>query len=291
MATLDAHPWAGGVSLVSYGVRLGVRVDDAALLEQLPLYLPPVRTRPATPGVDHLFSLCTTRRDGRRHERSVTRVYDGHRIVARRSALGPSMQLDLLRSCLEFHIASTARSWLFVHAGVVEWRGRAILIPGRSRSGKTTLVTALIRAGAGYYSDEFAVLDRFGRVHPWARPLRSAGRAGCHNRTRWKHWAAWPAGGRPRRACRGDGLPRRGALAAACPVARPDPARPDGEHPLARSRPELTLAILARAARARARKGWRDEAEALAATLLADASVVTIDRNGHLRRPVEEEIA
>lgn len=292
MATLDAHPWAGGVSLVSYGVRLGVRVDDAALLEQLPLYLPPVRTRPATPGVDHLFSLCTTRRDGRRHERSVTRVYDGHRIVARRSALGPSMQLDLLRSCLEFHIASTARSWLFVHAGVVEWRGRAILIPGRSRSGKTTLVTALIRAGAGYYSDEFAVLDRFGRVHPWARPLRIRG-PGRLPQSHPVETLGGLAGRRPLRV----GLVVVTAYRAGARW-QPRALSPGqtllalmGNTLLARSRPERTLAILGRTTRgARARKGWRDEAEALAATLLADASVVTIDRNGHLRRPVEEEI-
>ena len=172
MATLDARPWAGGVSLVSYGVRLGVRVDDAALLDRLPFYLPPVRTRPPTPVVDQLFSLCTARRDGTPTERSATRVYAGHRLIARRIALDPSMRLDLLRSCLEFHIANSARSWLFVHAAVVGWRGRAILIPGRSRSGKTTLVSALVRAGARYYSDEFAVLDRSGRVHPWSRPLR-----------------------------------------------------------------------------------------------------------------------
>jgi len=41
-----------------------------------------------------------------------------------------------------------------------------------SHSGKTTLVNQLIRAGATYYSDEYAVLDRRGRVHPYARPLR-----------------------------------------------------------------------------------------------------------------------
>jgi hypothetical protein len=54
---------------------------------------------------------------------------------------------------------------------VVGWRGKAIVLPGRSFSGKTTLVTALIRAGATYYSDEYAVFDERGRIHPYARPL------------------------------------------------------------------------------------------------------------------------
>ena len=58
-----------------------------------------------------------------------------------------------------------------MHAGVVEWQGRAIVIPGRSMSGKSTLTAELVRAGATYYSDEYAVLDERGRVHPYARKL------------------------------------------------------------------------------------------------------------------------
>jgi hypothetical protein len=54
---------------------------------------------------------------------------------------------------------------------VVGWNDKAILIPGRSMSGKTTLVAELVRAGATYYSDEFAVLDERGRVHPFPKPL------------------------------------------------------------------------------------------------------------------------
>lgn len=33
------------------------------------------------------------------------------------------------------------------------------------------LVRELVRAGARYYSDEFAVLDHLGRVHPFLKPL------------------------------------------------------------------------------------------------------------------------
>ncbi len=40
-----------------------------------------------------------------------------------------------------------------------------------SFSGKTTLVRALVDAGAVYYSDEFAALDETGRVIPYARRL------------------------------------------------------------------------------------------------------------------------
>jgi hypothetical protein len=72
---------------------------------------------------------------------------------------------------LEMYIAENARRRLFIHAGVVGWKGRAILLPGKSMTGKSTLVQKLVQAGATYYSDEFAVLDPHGFVHPYPRPL------------------------------------------------------------------------------------------------------------------------
>jgi hypothetical protein len=38
-------------------------------------------------------------------------------------------------------------------------------------AGKSTLVKALLAAGATYYSDEYAVLDHDGRVYPYPRKL------------------------------------------------------------------------------------------------------------------------
>jgi hypothetical protein len=68
-------------------------------------------------------------------------------------------------------VAELAPRRVFVHAGVVGWRGRAIVLPGKSMAGKSELVAALLRAGATYYSDEYAVLDGQGRVHPYPRPI------------------------------------------------------------------------------------------------------------------------
>jgi hypothetical protein len=80
--------------------------------------------------------------------------------------------LERLRTDLMVHVADRAPERVFVHAGVVGWQGRAIVLPGTSFAGKTTLVAALVRAGAAYYSDEYAVVDAEGLVHPYARDLQ-----------------------------------------------------------------------------------------------------------------------
>src|SRR3954471_1200874 len=78
---------------------------------------------------------------------------------------------EVLLSSLELWVAEHARDRIFVHAGCAVHEGRAIVVPGRTMSGKSSLTAALVRAGASYFSDEFAVLDRRGRVHPYPRPM------------------------------------------------------------------------------------------------------------------------
>jgi len=73
---------------------------------------------------------------------------------------------------LMIHVAEYAPDYVFLHAGVVAWNDRALLLPGVSHAGKSTLVAELVRGGAIYYSDEFALLDSQGYVHPFSRDLR-----------------------------------------------------------------------------------------------------------------------
>jgi len=77
------------------------------------------------------------------------------------AALLPHLELDLARS---------AEGYVFVHAGVVAWRGSAIVVPGAQGTGKSSLVAELVRSGATYYSDEWAVLGPSGLVHAFPRP-------------------------------------------------------------------------------------------------------------------------
>jgi len=58
-----------------------------------------------------------------------------------------------------------------IHAGTVLWNGRALLLPGATQSGKSSLVAELLKRGATYFSDEYALIDPFGLVYPYPRPL------------------------------------------------------------------------------------------------------------------------
>jgi hypothetical protein len=158
---VTADPEASGLTLASYGVRIGVWANDAEALERLAAYLPPGHRDAPARDVDRRYSL--TRERGL----DVLRV-DGR-------CLGEGHDLDHLGEVfaadLQLYVAEMAPHHVFVHAGAVSWRGEAIIIPGRSLSGKTTLVAELVRAGATYYSDEYAVLDELGRVHPYTDAL------------------------------------------------------------------------------------------------------------------------
>ena len=80
-----------------------------------------------------------------------------------------------LFSLLRMTVAEFAVGKVFLHAGVVGWKEKAIVIPGNSYSGKTTLVAELIKNGAVYFSDEYAVLDEKGQAHPFPKTLSVRG--------------------------------------------------------------------------------------------------------------------
>ena len=101
---------------------------------------------------------------------------NGAEIVAAGNDLPPL--LGAFTAHAELLIAQHAPEHLFVHAGAVAWQGMGVVMPGHSLSGKTSLVRAFLEAGATYYSDEYAVMDRRGYVHPYTRPLAIRGLPG-----------------------------------------------------------------------------------------------------------------
>jgi hypothetical protein len=167
MEKIDRLGWAAGRCFDAYGVRVGVRLNQPELLSRVSALFPPGWKPLGSSIVDQMYSLWLGTSRGR--TRGYHLVYSG--ITRRARTLDLDTALATFESDLRLNVAASARRRIFMHAGVVGYRGRAILVPGRSFAGKTTLVAELVRLGALYYSDEFAVLDARGRVHPFAKRL------------------------------------------------------------------------------------------------------------------------
>ena len=169
MEKIDRLGWAAGIAFLSYGLRVGIRVSSPEIMDRIEGLLPPNAKPARGPRVGRLYSLIVSGTEVGSNVRRFNILYGDAVQLARTK--DTDQVLEALERDLQLYVAEHARRRVFVHAGVVGWRGRAIVIPGRTMSGKTTLVKALIEVGATYYSDEYAVLDERGRVHPFPKPL------------------------------------------------------------------------------------------------------------------------
>jgi hypothetical protein len=148
------------LGFIAFGVRCALSVNPADLLRHAEALLPPGWLRCAPAPDDLRFSLSATG--------------GTYRVKAAGPAVATTdldVALKALDAQIRAYVALRAPRHIFIHAAVVAAHGQAIVIPGPSFSGKTTLALALLEAGATYYSDEFAVLDQDGLVHPYAKPL------------------------------------------------------------------------------------------------------------------------
>jgi len=169
MKKVDRLGWAAAFALKSYGVRIGIRSNDPSALHRIREYLPAGWQNSTAPFVDRLYSIRVAGVGPLANGRRFSLLYGDDERIARSTNLDEVF--ERLESDLRLFVGEFARHRVFVHAGVVGWKGKAIVIPGRSYSGKSTLVAALVRAGATYYSDEYAVFDSRGLVHPFSKPL------------------------------------------------------------------------------------------------------------------------
>ncbi len=150
---------------VAFGVELELAADSEPLLALM---------RESVPFGTH-FSAAFSR-DARQFKLVVRGQDAGYALSVDGEVVGGGAELEPLREQLArdlmVHVANHAPDRVFLHAGVVGWRGHALVLPGTSFAGKTTLVAELVRCGATYYSDEYAILDEQGLVHPYPRDLQ-----------------------------------------------------------------------------------------------------------------------
>ena len=162
----------------AYGARLGVSAPDQQILERVLEGLPEGWERASADGDERelRWRFAVMRDDAGDY-----RVRDGNAVETN---CGEDLELavGLLRLHLRRYVGYNALDLVFVHAGVVGVRGRAIVVPGHSFSGKSTLVAELVRQGGVYYSDEYAVFGEDGRVRPYREPLAMRTTSGLRGR-------------------------------------------------------------------------------------------------------------
>lgn len=86
------------------------------------------------------------------------------------------MPMDMAVPMLEWSInwcaATRANQYVMIHAAVLERGGRALILPGVTGAGKSTLCAGLAHRGWRLFSDEFALIrPGDGALDPWPRPI------------------------------------------------------------------------------------------------------------------------
>jgi hypothetical protein len=254
------------IAFESFGVRVAVATMSDEQIEQIKDLLPP-GWQPCDPNVvDKRFAIEPDSQNRWVMSRDGRPVTD--------AGLGPEHVLKLFESQLRAFVALNAPDLIFVHSGVVAVNGRLVVMPAFSFAGKSTLVAALISAGATYYSDEYAPIDEHGLVHPYARQLSLRGPGQARNDAHVKTFGA-VAGDEPMPIARVVVTNyRRGAEWKPRKLSAGESAMALLAHTVpAQSRPEQSMRHLTRAVRnAEAFESERGEADELARILIDELS-------------------
>lgn len=157
----------------SHGVRIAIATGDDETAGMLLAALPPRATPDRRGPVDRSYR--------------VSRLASGgFRLEADGEILMPEARFGEVARCFEIDVDRTvavcSRQCVLIPGYAVEWRSRAIAIPGDSRTGAPAIAAALVRGGASLLCSVWIPIDDGGTVHPHQRrvPLEEAdGRFVC----------------------------------------------------------------------------------------------------------------
>lgn len=100
---------------------------------------------------------------------------NGYEIASDGTSMGTFKSMDQLLESMTAKLVDVvhdrSENAFSLHAAVIGYGDRCILMPGRSGSGKSTLTAALVAAGYSYYTDDTALLDEEFRAIPLPSPL------------------------------------------------------------------------------------------------------------------------
>jgi hypothetical protein len=168
-STVDRGSWVARGRFAAFGVPWEIRTDDVSAFNSLVDRLPPGSAPTGIRTTARRYALRTLSPTLSETEPSYLLETDGRPMLRTSDAreIAEAFEGDL--KCL---VAERSPHRVFVRAGVVGWRDRAIVIAGGPRSGKSTLVRALVACGATYFSEEYAVLQG-STVEPYPSRLPS----------------------------------------------------------------------------------------------------------------------
>lgn len=155
--------WVARGRYAAFGVSWSIQADDISAYHLMLDRLPPGAAPSGGKSMVRSYAFKTIAATSPGDDVSYLLSADGRPLI--RSS-EPEDIADAFEENLKWLVAEHSQRRVFLRAGVVGWRDRAIVIPGGPRSGKTTLVRALVACGATYYSDEYAVLEGH-NVHPY----------------------------------------------------------------------------------------------------------------------------
>jgi hypothetical protein len=166
---LEKLDWKGKIGFEIFGIKIGIRMDTPEFFENLRKILPPGSREIPFEETDKTFSIVAAAGTNLRGFYIET---DGQTKLAQKFEVFEASSLTAIQNKIQLTLALTAPPKMyFFHAGAVSFENIGIIITGKSFTGKTTLVKEFIKNGAKYYSDDCAVLDSEGYLHPYPNPL------------------------------------------------------------------------------------------------------------------------
>ena len=162
------------IAFDSFGVSIALTTNEDASMEDLRALVPPHSTSCSPDDVQHRLLLRRTQAgpyDVRYELKEGEQLSEQDPLAWVATAVERSFALAMIDSYVHNTVALYAPDHVFVQRAVVAYDDRALVMPGKPLTGRTTFVKALVAAGLTYVSDEYAIFDREGRVHPYARAL------------------------------------------------------------------------------------------------------------------------
>jgi HprK-related kinase A len=167
-----AHPFRAGAQravarIGCFVIAIHVPSRETALIDEIAEFYGPYPRAARSELPDFVIELRS--RGFAPLRRQIHAYLDGH---VRYQAAPAHLGLPMLESGLNWLVWTSTARFLLVHAAVLERQGQAVVMPGPSGVGKSTLCAALVARGWRLLSDEVAMIrPADGLLQPYPRPI------------------------------------------------------------------------------------------------------------------------